>query len=66
MNLDQGLLGRLLNFGRLDLRGTGVDDIHVPALADSLGLRKALQDGMAGAAQAAMPPGPTPAARPAA
>jgi Bacterial PH domain len=51
VNLEQGLLGRLFNFGRLELRGTGVDDIHLPSLADPLALRRALQDGMAAAAQ---------------
>ena len=56
VNLDQGLLGRLFNFGRLDLHGTGVGDIRLPALADPVGLRKALQDGMAAAAQPAQPP----------
>lgn len=51
VNLEQGLLGRLFNFGRLELRGTGVDDIRLPSLADPIGLRRALQDGMAAAAQ---------------
>lgn len=54
VNLDQGLLGRLFDFGRLDLHGTGVGDIRLPNLADPVGLRKALQDGMAAAA----PPAP--------
>src|SRR5262249_33149591 len=54
VNLEQGLLGRVFNFGRLELRGTGVDDIRMPALADPMGLRRALQDGMA----AALQPGP--------
>ena len=56
VKLDQGLLGRLLDFGRLDLHGTGVGDIRLPALADPVGLRKALQDGMAAAALPAQPP----------
>jgi uncharacterized membrane protein YdbT with pleckstrin-like domain len=58
VNLEQGLLGRILDYGRLELRGTGVDDIRLPALADPLPLRRALQDGMASAAQpiAAAPP----------
>ena len=56
VKLDQGLLGRLLDFGRLDLHGTGVGDIRLPALADPVGLRKALQDGMAAAAQPAPRP----------
>lgn len=56
VKLDQGLLGRLFDFGRLDLHGTGVGDIRLPALADPVGLRKALQDGMAAAAQPAPAP----------
>jgi len=56
VKLDQGLLGRLFDFGRLDLHGTGVGDIRLPALADPVGLRKALQDGMAAAAQPALTP----------
>src|SRR5262245_11599096 len=64
VNLEQGLLGRLFNFGRLELRGTGVDDIRLPALADPMGLRRALQDGMAAAMQAGSgaPPARAPAA----
>jgi hypothetical protein len=50
VNLEQGLLGRMFDFGHLELRGTGVDDIRLPALAEPLRLRKALQDGMAAAA----------------
>jgi uncharacterized membrane protein YdbT with pleckstrin-like domain len=51
VKLTQGLLGRLFNFGRLELHGTGVGDIALPSLADPVGLRKALQDGMTAAAQ---------------
>jgi len=51
VNLEQGLLGRLLDYGQVELRGTGVDDIRLPSLADPLGLRKALQEGMAAAAR---------------
>jgi membrane protein YdbS with pleckstrin-like domain len=65
VNLQQGLLGRLLNFGQLELRGTGVDDVRLPALADPMGLRRALQDGMAAAVQAGGPGAP-PARAPAA
>ncbi len=49
INLEQGLMGRLFNFGRIELHGTGVDDIYLPRLAEPLVLRKALQDGMAAA-----------------
>jgi hypothetical protein len=59
VNLQQDIPGRMLGFGHLELHGTGVDDIRLPALADPLGLRRALQDGMAAAAQAqAAAPGP--------
>ena len=51
MNLQQDLLGRIFDCGRLRLHGTGVDDIRLPVLADPIGLRKALQDGMAAANQ---------------
>jgi hypothetical protein len=59
VNLEQGFFGRLTNYGRLELRGTGVDDIVLPTLADPLGLRKALQDGMAIAAHPMATPAPT-------
>jgi hypothetical protein len=65
VNLDQGLLGRLFNYGRLELRGTGVDDISLPVLGDPLELRRALQDGMAAATQTTTPVVSAPAALPA-
>jgi len=58
VNLEQGLLGRFFNFGRLELRGTGVDDVRLPALADPMGLRRELQDGMAAAVAAGRPEAP--------
>ena len=51
VNVAQGIFGRLFDFGRLELHGTGVDDIRLPKLADPIALRKALQDGMAAATQ---------------
>src|SRR5262249_39731164 len=53
VNLDQGLLGRLFNFGRIGLHGTGVGDIQLPSLADPVGLQCAIQEGIAMATQAA-------------
>jgi hypothetical protein len=53
VNLVQGALGRLLDYGRLVLHGTGVNDISLPPLADPVGLRRAVQDGM-GAAKTAV------------
>jgi uncharacterized membrane protein YdbT with pleckstrin-like domain len=49
VNLQQGVIGRMFDCGRLSLNGTGVDTIELPLLADPLGLRKALQTGMAAA-----------------
>ena len=41
VNLQQGLLGRLFNYGKVELHGTGVDDILLPTLADPIALQKA-------------------------
>jgi len=46
VNLEQHALGRLFGYGRLVLHGTGVNDIRLPPLADPVGLRRALQEGM--------------------
>jgi len=54
VNLDQGVLARLFDFGHIEVHGTGVDHVRLPALADPIGLRKALQDGMAVAQPAAV------------
>ena len=65
VRLQQGLFGRLLNFDHLELRGTGVDNMRLPVLADPMGLRRALQDGMAATAQVGAtgaPAAPAPAA----
>lgn len=56
VNLQQGILPRLFDCGRLDLHGTGVDNIQLPLLADPVGLRRALQNGMAAAAVPNSPP----------
>ena len=47
VDLEQSLLGRLLDYGRVGVHGTGVADIVLPLIADPLGLRRALQDGIA-------------------
>jgi membrane protein YdbS with pleckstrin-like domain len=60
VNLEQGAFGRLLDYGRLVLHGTGVNDIKLPPLADPVGLRRALQEGM-GSAKAAVVVVPQPA-----
>ncbi len=47
VKLSQDVLGRLFDFGRLTVHGTGVGDIRLPNLADPIGLRKAMQDASA-------------------
>ena len=41
-NIDQGLLGRLLGFGRITLQGTGDDDVDIPPIADPVRFRKSI------------------------
>ena len=56
VNLRQGIPGRLFNFGHLEVHGTGVDDIVLPAIADPVALQKAIQDSV----ETAPPPRPAP------
>ena len=36
----QGLLGELFNMGNVEIHGTGVDDVHLPAIADPVALQE--------------------------
>ena len=56
VNLRQGIPGRLFNFGHLEVHGTGVDDIVLPAIADPVALQKAIQDSV----DRTPPPRPSP------
>jgi uncharacterized membrane protein YdbT with pleckstrin-like domain len=49
VTLDQSLLGRLLNYGRVSVHGTGVDDIALPALAEPVALQRAIQEAIGSA-----------------
>ena len=51
VNLEQGLLGRLFNYGRIELHGTGVDDIRLPQLAEPIALQRAVQEAIGTATQ---------------
>jgi uncharacterized membrane protein YdbT with pleckstrin-like domain len=53
-NLDQSILGRLLGFGRINVQGTGDDAMSIPAIADPLRFRKAIEDAIG---HATRPPG---------
>jgi membrane protein YdbS with pleckstrin-like domain len=44
VNLQQGLIGRLLGFGQVDVHGTGVDNLIIPPIADPLRFVKAIED----------------------
>jgi len=44
VNMDQTVLGRILGYGKLQIHGTGAEDIILPNLGDPLELRKALQE----------------------
>jgi uncharacterized membrane protein YdbT with pleckstrin-like domain len=46
VRLEQGLLGRLLNYGCIEVRGTGVANIRLPSVDDPVALRRALLDAM--------------------
>jgi uncharacterized membrane protein YdbT with pleckstrin-like domain len=56
----QGVLGRLFNYGRIELQGTGVSELVLPPIADPLALRKALQEaiGAVGRPSAVLTPQP--------
>jgi len=43
INVDQGFLGRLLGIGRVTIRGTGIDDVDIPAIADPLRFSRSIQ-----------------------
>jgi uncharacterized membrane protein YdbT with pleckstrin-like domain len=59
VSLKQTLLGRLLNYGRIEVHGTGVDDLVLPAVADPIALQQAIQSAIGATA----PPRPVPQRR---
>ena len=44
VNFQQGLIGRLLGYGQVDVHGTGVDNLVIPPIADPLRFVKAIED----------------------
>lgn len=44
VRLQQGILGRILGFGRVTVSGTGVEDLRLPALAEPVRLRQMIQE----------------------
>lgn len=43
VNVLQGILGRILNYGRVMVRGMGVGEVVLPPLADPVAFRKAIE-----------------------
>jgi uncharacterized membrane protein YdbT with pleckstrin-like domain len=44
VRIRQDLWGRIFNFGNIEVRGTGVDDLDLPALNDPIAVQKAVQE----------------------
>ena len=44
VNFEQGFLGRLFDFGRVDVHGTGLENLRIPPVAGPLGFLKAIED----------------------
>lgn len=44
VSLDQDVAGRLMGYGKLEVYGTGDEEIRLPAIGDPLAMRRALQE----------------------
>lgn len=55
VNFNQDFWGRLFDYGKLQVHGTGEEDLVLPAVGDPLALRSALQEAI-GAAQRDLTP----------
>ncbi len=45
VNVLQGIMGRIFNYGRLIVRGMGIGEVILPPIADPLSFRKAIDQG---------------------
>lgn len=43
VNVLQGIMGRIFNYGRLIVRGMGVGEVYLPPIEDPIGFRKAIE-----------------------
>lgn len=57
VQLHQGFCGRLFNYGNIEFRGTGVDDLKLPALNDPINFQKAVQEAIGAHQNEAQLPG---------
>jgi uncharacterized membrane protein YdbT with pleckstrin-like domain len=62
VRLNQDLWGRLFNFGRIELYGTGVADLQLPSINNPVAFQKAIQEAMGAALKEAALPEHVPAA----
>ncbi len=46
VSVDQGILGRVLNYGRIHISGNGEEEIFLPAIGDPIRMRQALQEAL--------------------
>jgi uncharacterized membrane protein YdbT with pleckstrin-like domain len=46
VNVSESFWGRLLNYGHLEIEGTGVGIVRIPDIADPVGFRRALESAM--------------------
>lgn len=53
VSLSQDILGRIMGWGRIDIHGTGGEDLALPVVGDPVALRRALQDAVGGAQESA-------------
>jgi uncharacterized membrane protein YdbT with pleckstrin-like domain len=62
VNFHQGLLGRIFNFGRIVVHGTGVEDLVLPNIASPTELVKAIENASIPVKQPPLEAPPEPAA----
>jgi uncharacterized membrane protein YdbT with pleckstrin-like domain len=60
VGLQQSFIARLLNMGRVQVHGTGVDDVRLPTIADPVALQRSIQEAMGTLASAGNPAPPAP------
>jgi uncharacterized membrane protein YdbT with pleckstrin-like domain len=57
VRLHQDFWGRMFNYGNVEFRGTGVDDLRLPALSEPVAVQKAVQEALGANDDAAQLPG---------
>ena len=55
VSMQQGVAGRIFGYGKIEIHGTGDEQINLPNLGDPLMLRKALQEAIGEVTQATEP-----------